>query len=93
MTETPSRQTGYDAVYSVIRNANSNAWTNALIWRAVEAFADAQEPVVAARALEQVRRELDSPDPNGQITVPRNPRRTRVRRHPRTRLMHPRRTH
>lgn len=63
------RQVGYDAVYSLIRQAGTDAETNGLIWQAVQAFADTYVPVAIARALENVRCELDSPDPTALVTV------------------------
>lgn len=41
------RQPGYDAVYA--SGLTPSAYTNAKIWRSVQAYADAMDPVIAER--------------------------------------------
>ncbi|TDD97604.1 hypothetical protein [Actinomadura rubrisoli] len=51
------QQAGYDAVYAVIRSTPGDAWRNALIWRAVEAYRTAAEPKHDRWVREQVAAE------------------------------------
>jgi hypothetical protein len=39
----PHQKAGYDAVYEVIRANPGDAWRNAVIWKAVEAYRTASE--------------------------------------------------
>lgn len=64
----PHQQAGYDAVYEVIRATPGDAWRNALIWRAVEAYRTASESAALTAARDETAsaiallRELTDPD-------------------------------
>lgn len=56
-TPAPHQHAGYGAVWEVIRATPGDAWRNALIWRAVEAYRIAADPEQEKRVREQVARE------------------------------------
>ena len=54
------QKAGYDAVYEVIRAEPGDAWRNATIWRAVEAYRAASEGVHERQVREQVAAEIEA---------------------------------
>lgn len=54
------QETGYEAVREVIRAEPGDAWRNATIWRAVEAYRNASEPAHERQVRERVAEQIEA---------------------------------